>query len=67
MTAETAVRGVRVRILGPLRVEALNQPVAIGGPKARVLLARLLVAGGEVVPTDRLVEDGGGSTRHRRR
>ena len=46
---------MRFRILGPLEVEDANGPVALGGQKPRTLLAVLLVAGGEVVPADRLV------------
>jgi predicted ATPase/DNA-binding SARP family transcriptional activator len=46
---------VRFRILGPLAVEDADGPIALGGPKPRTLLAVLLVAGGEVVPADRLV------------
>jgi predicted ATPase/DNA-binding SARP family transcriptional activator len=46
---------VRFRILGPLAVEDADGPVALGGPKPRTLLAVLLVAGGDVVPADRLV------------
>jgi DNA-binding SARP family transcriptional activator len=45
---------VRFRILGPLAVEDADGPVALGGPKPRTVLAVLLVAGGEVVPSDRL-------------
>ena len=43
------------RILGPLQVEDGHGPVALGGPKPRLLLAVLIVAAGEVVPADRLV------------
>ncbi len=46
---------MRFRILGPLQVEDADGPVAVGGPKPRTLLAVLLLAGGEVVPADRLV------------
>jgi predicted ATPase/DNA-binding SARP family transcriptional activator len=46
---------VRFRILGPLQVEDGDRSVPVGGAKPRTLLAVLLVAGGEVVPTDRLV------------
>lgn len=45
---------MRFTILGPLKVEDAAGPVAVGGPIPRRLLAVLLVAGGEVVPTDRL-------------
>jgi predicted ATPase/DNA-binding SARP family transcriptional activator len=46
----------RFRILGPLQVEHDRGAVAVGGAKPRTLLAVLLVAGGEVVPADRLVD-----------
>jgi predicted ATPase/DNA-binding SARP family transcriptional activator len=46
---------VRFRILGPLQVEDGDTSVAVGGAKPRMLLAVLLVAGGEVVPADRLM------------
>jgi len=46
----------RFRILGPLQVELDGGAVAVGGAKPRTLLAVLLVAGGEVVPADRLVD-----------
>ena len=46
----------RFRILGPLEVELDGGAVAVGGAKPRTLLAVLLVAGGEVVPADRLVD-----------
>ena len=47
---------MRFRILGTLQVEDESGPIAVGGPKPRTLLAVLLVAGGEVVPADRLVD-----------
>ncbi len=43
------------RILGPLEVVDRGKPVPVGGPKPRALLATLLLAGGGVVSTDRLV------------
>jgi predicted ATPase/DNA-binding SARP family transcriptional activator len=46
---------VRFRILGPLQVEDARGPIDIGGPKPRAVLAALLLAGGDVVPVDRLV------------
>ena len=43
----------RFRILGPLEVEGVS---ALGGPKQRALLARLLLDGGRVVPVEQLVD-----------
>ncbi|WP_280298965.1 BTAD domain-containing putative transcriptional regulator [Nocardia neocaledoniensis] len=34
-----------------------ERPADLGGPRQRALLARLVLAGGEVVSTDRLIED----------
>ena len=44
-------------ILGPLEVRDAHGPVRLGGPKQRALLALLLIHDGEVVPTDRLVDE----------
>src|SRR5262252_5559596 len=44
------------RILGPLEVAEGGRPVALGGPKQRVLLALLLATPNRPVSTDRLVE-----------
>jgi predicted ATPase/DNA-binding SARP family transcriptional activator len=46
---------VEFRILGPLAVERDGEPVAVGGPKPRALLATLLTRPCTVVSTDRLV------------
>ncbi|MFC6422876.1 BTAD domain-containing putative transcriptional regulator [Ornithinimicrobium tianjinense] len=43
-------------VLGPLRVESIAGRVEIRGAKERLLLARLVAAGGRVVPTGVLVE-----------
>ncbi|GGM30147.1 BTAD domain-containing putative transcriptional regulator [Dactylosporangium sucinum] len=43
------------RILGPLEVVASGQPVLLGGPKPRAVLAALLLDAGRVVTVDRLV------------
>ncbi|MCM3924100.1 AAA family ATPase, partial [Frankia sp. AiPs1] len=48
---------VRIRVLGPLAVEVGGRPVALGGPRQRAVLARLVVARGELVSVDRLIED----------
>jgi len=51
---------VRYELLGPLRVlrtvDGRDQPVDIGPPKQRAVLAVLLLAGGAVVSTDRLID-----------
>jgi DNA-binding SARP family transcriptional activator len=44
------------RILGPLEVEEDGRPIALGGPKQRMLLALLLLAPNRAVSVDRLVE-----------
>ncbi|MFE6925022.1 BTAD domain-containing putative transcriptional regulator [Nocardia sp. NPDC057663] len=40
-----------------MRVEVGDRPADLGGPRQRALLARLVLAGGEVVSTDRLIDD----------
>jgi predicted ATPase/DNA-binding SARP family transcriptional activator len=45
------------RILGPIEVREGGGVRALGGPKQRALLAALLLRRGEVVPTERLIED----------
>src|SRR5437763_16826203 len=47
---------MQFRILGPVEAEAAGAPLALGGPRQRALLALLLLAAGEVVPRDRIVE-----------
>jgi len=44
------------RILGPLEAIDHERPVALGGPKQRALLAILLLRRGEVVSSDRLID-----------
>jgi WD40 repeat protein/DNA-binding SARP family transcriptional activator len=43
------------RILGPLAVAADGEPVSVGGPKQRALLAMLLLSANRVVSRDRLI------------
>jgi DNA-binding SARP family transcriptional activator len=50
---------VEFRVLGPLLVRRGGETVTINAPKQRALLLRLLVVPGQVVPTDRLIEDVG--------
>jgi DNA-binding SARP family transcriptional activator/class 3 adenylate cyclase len=51
------VAGWDFRILGPLEVSNNGEPVALGGPRVRSVLALLLVHAGEVVSSDRLVTE----------
>ncbi len=44
------------RILGPLEVVDHERPVRLGGPKQRALLAILLLGRGEVVSSDRVID-----------
>ncbi|MCD2194115.1 AAA family ATPase [Actinomycetospora endophytica] len=46
-----------VRVLGEIRAVLDGRPLDLGSVQRRALLARLAVAAGEVVPTDRLVDD----------
>jgi DNA-binding SARP family transcriptional activator len=44
-------------VLGPLEARTSGRPLALGGPRQRALLARLIVSVGEVVPAQRLIDD----------
>jgi DNA-binding SARP family transcriptional activator len=44
-------------ILGPLRVVQDGETLDLGGPRPRAVLARLILADGEAVTTDMLVDD----------
>ncbi|WP_043841592.1 AfsR/SARP family transcriptional regulator [Amycolatopsis taiwanensis] len=48
---------VLIRVLGSFAAEAGGEPVPLGGPRQRGVLALLVAARGQVVPVDRLVED----------
>lgn len=48
---------VEFRILGPLEVVDDDRPVVLGGQKQRALLGLLLVRAGQVVSTDKLVDE----------
>jgi WD40 repeat protein/DNA-binding SARP family transcriptional activator len=57
------------RLLGPLEVRADGEPVALGGPRQRAVLAVLLLNANRVVSRDALIEqlghdDGRDSSRH---
>ena len=45
------------RILGPVQAVRGGRELALGGPRRRAVLALLLVAGGRVVPAERLAEE----------
>ncbi len=45
------------RLLGPLEVVGDDGPLPLGGMRQRALLAALLLRAGQVVPTERLVDD----------
>jgi predicted ATPase/DNA-binding SARP family transcriptional activator len=47
---------VQFRILGPVQADGPDGPVAVGGPRHRLLLATLLTSPGVPVPSERLVE-----------
>ncbi|MGV9212347.1 BTAD domain-containing putative transcriptional regulator [Micromonospora sp. RB23] len=44
-------------VLGPVTATAGGAPVPLRGHRQRLVLARLLIAGGRVVPVERLVDD----------
>ncbi|MFF0770128.1 BTAD domain-containing putative transcriptional regulator [Nonomuraea wenchangensis] len=46
-----------LRVLGPLQAEAHGRAVDLGPARQRAVLARLAVAGGQVVSTDRFIDD----------
>ena len=47
---------VDFRLLGPLEALVEGEPVSLGAPKQRVLLAHLLLQANEAVPAERLVD-----------
>jgi DNA-binding SARP family transcriptional activator len=48
---------VFIRVLGSIEAEANQTPIPLGGPRQRAVLALLVVARGQVVSVDRLIED----------
>ncbi|MEV1177918.1 winged helix-turn-helix domain-containing protein, partial [Nonomuraea sp. NPDC049784] len=48
---------VLIRVLGSFAAEAGGEPVPLGGPRQRGVLALLVAARRQVVPVDRMVED----------
>ena len=47
---------MQFRVLGPLEVAAQDGPIALGGPKQRVVLANLIVRANQLVPADVLID-----------
>ncbi len=47
---------LRFRLLGPMEVTSDGEPLALGGPRQRALLALLLLHANEVVPRERLID-----------
>jgi DNA-binding SARP family transcriptional activator len=48
---------VELFLLGPLAGRLGGEPVVLGGPRQRAVLARLALSAGAVVPTERLVDE----------
>jgi len=48
---------MQFRILGPLEVDSEGEPIPLGGPKQRAVLAHLIVRAGELVPAETLVDE----------
>jgi DNA-binding SARP family transcriptional activator len=49
--------GLDIHLLGPIGAERDGEPVFLGGPPQRAVLARLAIAAGQLVTIDRLVDD----------
>ncbi|WP_052067974.1 AfsR/SARP family transcriptional regulator [Rhodococcoides fascians] len=52
-----ASAGVQLRVLGPLEASLDGDPIALGGPVPRALVARLVIADGRMVGDDTLIDD----------
>ena len=46
-----------ISVLGPVRAHRDDRAIVLGGRRQRGVLARLAIAGGHVVPTDRVIDD----------
>jgi len=55
-----------IDVLGPLRVQVDGAEIAVGGPKQRSVLAMLVLAQGNVVSVDRLIDGVWGDEAHDR-
>jgi len=47
---------MRFKVLGPVQVSNGDDPISIGGPKQRTVLAHLIVRANELVPADVLID-----------
>jgi DNA-binding SARP family transcriptional activator/DNA-binding CsgD family transcriptional regulator len=56
VTREAASTRLRFGMLGPLEATLDEQPLLLGGPRQRSVIAVLLLARGQVVTTDRLLD-----------
>jgi DNA-binding SARP family transcriptional activator len=63
--ADGAAQAAEFRILGPLEVVGPNGPLVLGGQLPRALLALLLIHAGDVLSSDRIVEELWGEQRPR--
>ena len=54
--ADSESGAVDIRVLGPIEAWREGRPVALGGPRQRVLLALLLLERGRPVSAERMVE-----------
>ena len=57
LIAYAGVTMVCIRVLGSIEAETNQTPISLGGPRQRAVLALLVVARGQVVSIDRLIED----------
>jgi predicted ATPase/DNA-binding SARP family transcriptional activator len=57
MNAQRAADALELRLLGPLELLVGGEPVPLGPPKQRALLAQLALRAGEAVPVERLVDE----------
>ncbi|MFT4300109.1 MAG: BTAD domain-containing putative transcriptional regulator [Aeromicrobium sp.] len=55
--ASSASAGLRVELLGPVRVLAAGREIDLGGTRSRALVARLALAGGRPLPADAVIDD----------
>lgn len=53
----SAMSDIRITLFGPLTVRVAGALVELRGPQPRAVLARLALAAGEVVSTDRIISD----------